>query len=181
MQVSVTFRRIDASDTLRNYAHEKLNRIKKYIEDPIEAHVVLSVEKFRHIAEVSINANGLRINGQEETGDMYSAIDMVVDKVEAQIKKYREKLKKRKSDGGTKPLVMKMNILAGESFEEDSGPEVIKTKQINAKPMDIDEAVMQMDLANSEFLVFTNARTQNINVIYRRRDGNYGLIEPENR
>ena len=93
MQVSVTFRKIDASDTLRNYAEEKLYRIKKYVEDPIEAHVVLSVEKFRHIAEVSINANGLRINGQEETGDMYSAIDMVVDKVEAQIKKYREKLK----------------------------------------------------------------------------------------
>ena len=179
MQVSVTFRKIDASDTLRNYAHEKLYRIKKYVDDPIEAHVVLSVEKFRHIAEVSINANGLRINGQEETGDMYSAIDMVVDKVEAQIKKYREKLKKRKSDGGTKPLVM--NILAGESFEEDRRPEVIKTKQINAKPMDIDEAVMQMDLANSEFLVFTNAKTQNINVIYRRKDGNYGLIEPENR
>ena len=106
---------------------------------------------------------------------------MVVDKVEAQIKKYMEKLKQRKSDGGTKPLVMKMNILAGESFEEDREPEVIKTKQINAKPMDIDEAVMQMDLANSEFLVFTNARTRNINVIYRRRDGNYGLIEPENR
>jgi putative sigma-54 modulation protein len=159
MQVSVTFRKIDASDTLRNYAHEKLYRIKKYVDDPIEAHVVLSVE----------------------TGDMYSAIDMVVDKVEAQIKKYREKLKKRKSDGGTKPLVMKMNILAGESFEEDRGPEVIKTKQINAKPMDIEEAVMQMDLANSEFLVFTNARTRDINVIYRRRDGNYGLIEPENR
>jgi putative sigma-54 modulation protein len=181
MQVSVTFRRIDASDTLRNYAQEKLYRIKKYVEDPIEAHVVLSVEKFRHIAEVSINANGLRLNGQEETGDMYSAIDMVVDKVESQIKKYRHKLKKRKSDGGQKPLVMRMNVLAGESFEVDREPQVIKTKQINAKPMDIDEAVMQLDLANSEFLVFTNAKTQNINVIYRRKDGNYGLIEPENK
>ena len=181
MQVSVTFRKIDASDTLRNYAEGKLYRIKKFVEDPIEAHVVLSVEKFRHIAEVSINANGLRINGQEETGDMYSAIDMVVDKVEAQIKKNREKLKKRKRDGGSKPLVMTMNILAGESFEEDREPQIIKTKQIYAKPMDVDEAVMQMDLANSEFLVFTNANTQNINVIYRRKDGNYGLIEPENR
>jgi putative sigma-54 modulation protein len=179
MQVSVTFRKIDASDTLRNYAEEKLYRIKKYVEDPIEAHVVLSVEKFRHIAEVSINANGLRINGQEETGDMYSAIDMVVDKVESQIKRYREKLKKRKSDGGTKPLVMTMNILAGESFEEAQKPEIIRTKQIHAKPMDIDEAVMQMDLANSEFLVFTNAKTRSINVIYRRKDGNFGLIEPE--
>jgi putative sigma-54 modulation protein len=131
MQVSVTFRKIDASDTLRNYAEEKLSRIKKYVEDPIEAYVVLSVEKFRHIAEVSINANGLRINGQEE------------------------------------------------SFEEAQKPQIIKTKQIHAKPMDIDEAVMQMDLANSEFLVFTNAKTRNINVIYRRKDGNFGLIEPE--
>ena len=181
MQVSVTFRKIDASDTLRNYAREKLHRIKKYVEDPIEAYVVLSVEKFRHIAEVSINANGLRLNGQEETGDMYSAIDMVVDKVESQIKKYRHRLKKRKSDGGPKPLVMRMNVLASESFEEDQEPQIIKTKQINAKPMDIDEAVMQMELANSEFLVFTNAKTENINVIYRRRDGNYGLIEPENK
>jgi putative sigma-54 modulation protein len=110
---------------------------------------------------------------------MYSAIDMVVDKVESQIKRYREKLKKRKSDGGAKPLVMKMNILAGESFEEAQKPQIIKTKQIHAKPMDIDEAVMQMDLANSEFLVFTNAKTRNINVIYRRKDGNFGLIEPE--
>ena len=178
MQVSVTFRKIDASDTLRNYAQEKLYRIKKYVEDPIEAHVVLSVEKFRHIAEVSINADGLRINGQEETGDMYSAIDMVVDKVESQIKKYREKLKKRKSDGGTKPLVMKMNILAGESFEEDREPKVIKTKQINAKPMDIDEAVMQMDIVDDHFFVFTNSRTERVNVLYRRKNGDYGLIQP---
>ena len=181
MQVSVTFRKIDASDTLRNYAQEKLYRIKKYVDDPIEAHVVLSVEKFGHIAEVTISANGLRIKGQEETGDMYSAIDMVVDKVESQIKRYREKLKKRKSDGGSKPLVMKMNILAADISEEDQEPQIIKTKQINAKPMDIDEAIMQMDLANSEFLVFTNAKTLDINVIYRRKDGNYGLIEPENR
>jgi putative sigma-54 modulation protein len=180
MQISVTFRRIDASDALRNYAEEKLQRIKKYVEDPIDAHVVLSVEKFRHTAEVSINANGLRLNGQEETGDMYSAIDMVVDKIESQVKRNRQKLKKRKGDGRAKALVMKMNILAGESFEEDREPQVIKTKQIHAKPMDLDEAVMQMDLANSEFLVFTNAQTENVNVIYRRKDGNYGLIEPEN-
>ena len=180
MQVSVTFRKIEPSNTLRRYAQEKLYRIKKYVEDPIEAHVVLSVEKFRHIAEVNINANGFRLNGEEETGDLYSAIDMVVDKVEAQIKKYRHKIKKRKSDSGSKPLLMKMNVLASESFEEDREPQIIKTKQINAKPMDVDEAVMQMDLANSEFLVFTNAMTSSINVIYRRKDGNYGLIEPEN-
>ena len=147
MQVSVTFRRIEPSDTLRTYAEEKLYRIKKYVEDPIEAHMVLSVEKFRHIAEVNINANGFRLNGEEETGDLYSAIDMVVDKVESQIKKYRHKIKKRKSDSGAKPLVMKMNVLAGESLEEASEPQIIKTKLISAKPMDVDEAVMPRILA----------------------------------
>jgi putative sigma-54 modulation protein len=180
MQVSVTFRKIEPSDTLREYAEDKLYRIKKYVEDPIEAHVVLSVEKFRHIAEVSIDANGLRINGEEETEDMYSAIDMVVAKIESQIRRYRQKLKKRKSDGGAKSLVMKMNVLTREGVEEEQEPQIIKTKQIHAKPMDLDEAIMQMDLANSAFLVFTNSQTQSINVMYRRKDGNYGLIEPEN-
>jgi putative sigma-54 modulation protein len=178
MQVSVTFRRIDASDTLRNYAEEKLGRIKKYVEDPIEAHVVLSVEKFRHIAEVTINADGFRINGAEETEDMYSAIDMVVDKLESQIKRYREKLKQRKSDSGSKAQAMKMNVLTSEGVDEEQEPQVIQTEHVYAKPMDLDEAVMQMELVKSEFLVFTNSRTRNINVLYRRKDGNYGLIEP---
>lgn len=178
MQVSVTFRKIEASDTLRSYAEDKLYRVKKYVEDPIDAHVVLSVEKFRHIAEVSVDANGLRLNGVEETEDMYSAIDMAVDKIESQIKRYRQKLKKRKSDASSKDLVMRRDALAGESLEESEEPQVIKTKQVYVKPMDPDEALMQMNLVNSEFLVFTNAKTQTINVIYRRKDGNYGLIEP---
>ena len=177
MQVSVTFRKIDASDTLRSYAEEKLYRVKKYVEDPIEAHVVLTVEKFRHLAEVTINANGLLINGAEETEDMYSAIDMVVDKLESQIKRYRKKLTQRKGDGGAKAQ-MKMDVMSRESFDEDQAPQVIKTEQVYAKPMDLDEAVMQMELAKSEFLVFTNSKTKSINVLYRRRDGNYGLIEP---
>jgi len=179
MQTSVTFKNLDSSDTLKSYVEEKLDRFDRLLDNPAEANVVLSVEKFRHMAEINITGDRLSIIGKEETIDMYSAIDMVVDKVESQIKRYREKLKKRKSDGGSKPLVMKMNILAGESFEEAQKPQIIKTKQIYAKPMDVDEAVMQLDLANSEFLVFTNAKTRNINVIYRRKDGNFGLIEPE--
>lgn len=174
MQVAVTFRKIDASDTLRDYAQEKLYRIKKYVEDPIEAHVVLSVEKFRHIAEVSINANGLRINGAEETGDMYSAIDMAVDKLESQVKKMREKLKERRGDSGSKGRPETLE----EGTEEEQEPQIIQTEQVYAKPMDLDEAIMQMELAKVEFLVFTNSRTKNINVLYRRKDGNYGLIEP---
>lgn len=177
MQVSVTFRKVEALDTLRNYATEKLYRIKRYVEDPIEAHVVLSVEKFRHLAEVTINANGLVINGAEETGDLYSAIDMVVDKLEAQIKRHRRKLRQRKGDGGARGQ-MKTSALAEEEVSEEESPQVIKSEQVYAKPMDVDEAVMQLELAKSEFLFFTNSKTKTINVLYRRKDGNYGLIEP---
>jgi putative sigma-54 modulation protein len=176
MQVSVTFRKVEASDTLRDYANEKLHRMKRYVEDPIEAHVVLSVEKFRHLAEVTINANGLVINGAEETGDLYSAIDMVVDKLETQIKKHRRKLRQRKGDGGARGQ-LKTSALAEAGLEEEI-PQVITSEQVYAKPMDVDEAVMQLELANSEFLVFTNSKTKSINVLYRRKDGHYGLIEP---
>jgi putative sigma-54 modulation protein len=178
MQINLTFRNIEPAMSLREYAEGKIARVKKYIEEPIEAHVVLKVEKFRHIAEVSIDANGLRINGTEETNDMYSAIDMVVDKIEAQVRKYREKLRRRKPADGVKHLAVSMNVLASGDLEEDREPRVIKTEQFYAKPMDVDEAIMQLDLSNSEFLVFTNSRTHRLNVLYRRQDGNYGLIEP---
>jgi putative sigma-54 modulation protein len=178
MQVSVTFRKVEASEPLRNYAMEKLHRIKRYVEDPIEAHVVLSVEKFRHLAEVSINANGLVINGAEETGDLYSAIDMVVDKLESQIKRHRRKLRQRKGDGGTRGQIKTSVREAEEGFGEEERPQVIQSEQVYAKPMDVEEAVMQLELARSEFLVFTNSKTKAINVLYRRKDGNYGLIEP---
>ena len=179
MQVSVTFRRIDASDTLRNYAQEKLYRIKKFVDDPIEAHVVLSVEKFRHIAEVSINANGLRINGQEETGDMYSAIDMVVDKLERQVKRHRQKLKGRKTGKRkTKDQIVE-DIGEMPDDEAEDVARVIRTRQTFAKPMDVEEAAMQLDLSSDSFLVFTNSSTEQINVLCRLDDGNYELIEPQ--
>lgn len=178
MQINLTFRNIEPAASLREYAEGKVSRVKKYVEEPIEAHVVLKVEKFRHIVEVSIDANGLRINGAEETDDMYSAIDMVVDKIEAQVRKYRDKLRRRKPADGVKHLPVSMNVLASGEFEEDREPQVIKTEQFYAKPMDVDEAIMQLDLSGSEFMVFTNSRSQRLNVLYRRQDGNYGLIEP---
>ena len=178
MQINLTFRNIEPAASLREYAEGKVARVKKYVEEPVEAHVVLRVEKFRHIVEVSIDANGLRINGTEETDDMYSAIDMVVDKIEAQVRKYREKLRRRKPADGVKHLPVSMNILASGDWEENREPQVIKTEQFYAKPMDVDEAIMQLDLSESEFLVFTNSRTHRLNVLYRRQDGNYGLIEP---
>jgi putative sigma-54 modulation protein len=179
MQINVTFRHIEPSPPLREYAEEKISRIKKYVEEPIEAHVVLMVEKFRHIAEVTIDANGLRINGTEETNDMYSAIDLVADTIEGQVRRNKDKFRKRKSGGSTKEFLGAVDMGGTAEPEEEQERRVIRTEQVHAKPMDVDEAALQLNVSNSEFLVFTNRLTNRINVLYRRKDGHYGLIETE--
>lgn len=175
MQTSVTFKNLDSSDNLRSYVSDKLDRFDKYLYNPAEASVVLSVEKFRHIAEININGDRLNINGKEETEDMYSAIDMVLDKLESQIKKNKEKIRERRTGAKFRD---RANV-STETFPwEDDQERQVKIKHIEYKPMDIDEAVMQMDLVDDNFLVFTNSRTDHINVLYRRKDGHYGLIQP---
>lgn len=175
MQTSVTFKNIDSSENLRNYVSDKLDRFDKYLYNPAEASVVLSVEKFRHIAEINIKGDRLNINGKEETEDMYSAIDMVLDKLEKQIKKSKEKLSDKRS--GSK--YRGKDSISGDSFQgEDEFEKQVRIQHIEYKPMDVDEAVMQMELVDDNFLVFTNARDSQINVLYRRKDGHYGLIQP---
>lgn len=175
MQTSVTFKNIDPSDHLKLFIQEKLDRFDKYLDNPAEASVVLSVEKFRHIAEINLTGDRLNINGKEETDDMYSAIDMVLDKLETQIKKTKEKIKDRRSGGRGKSRGFDPDSTA--SFEDDGQKEVI-VQNIDYKPMDVEEAVMQMDLVDYHFFVFTNARTGRVNVLYRRTDGDIGLIQP---
>ena len=175
MQTSVTFKNLDPSENLKSYVRDKLDRFDKYLYNPAEANVVLSVEKFRHIAEININGDRLTINGKEETNDMYSAIDMTLDKLEKQIKKSKEKLRSRRPDARSLARNAAAELSSG--VEEDQIKQ-IKIKNIDYKPMDIDEAVMQMDLVTDNFLVFNNARTDQINVLYRRKDGHYGLIQP---
>ncbi len=177
MQINVTFRHIEPSVSLREYAEEKLSRIKKYLKEPIEAHVVLKVEKFRHTAEASIDANGVRFKGTEETEDMYSAIDMLADTLEAQAKKSKGKASQKK--GGVPGRAIANEGIFPEivSMEKESEPRVIRTEQMFPKPMDIDEAAMQLTLSNGEFMVFTNRHSNRVNVLYRRKDGHYGLIE----
>jgi putative sigma-54 modulation protein len=175
MQTSVTFKNLDSSDHLKSYVADKLDRLDKYLDNPAEANVVLTVEKFRHAAEVNIAGDRLSINGKEETNDMYSAIDMVIDKLEKQIKKNKQKIRERRtsSKNRNRSMLKEEGILA-----EDDTERQIKVMNIEYKPMDIDEAVLQMDLIEDNFLVFTNAKSDQINVLYRRRDGHFGLIQP---
>ena len=174
MQTSVTFKNIDSSDHLKSYVMEKLDRFDRLLDNPAEANVVLKVEKFRHIAEISVSGDRMQINGKEETEDMYSAIDMVLDKLEKQIKKGKEKVRERRAKARVKAKLAGMPT----AVEDDSAQE-IKVTHIEYKPMDVDEAILQMGLTTENFLVFTNARTDQINVLYRRNDGDLGLIQPQ--
>ena len=175
MQTSVTFKNLDPSEHLKAYVSDKLDRFDKFLDNPAEANVVLAVEKFRHIAEINISGDKLSIIGKEETNDMYSAIDMVLDKLEKQIKKNKQKIRERRSTSKNRN-----RSLLDENYQlpDDEVERQVKIRNIEYKPMDIEEAVLQMDLIEDNFLVFTNARSDQINVMYRRRDGHYGLIQP---
>jgi putative sigma-54 modulation protein len=175
MQTSVSFKNLEPSEHLKAYASDKLNRFDKLLDNPAEAGVVLTVEKHRHIAEINITGDRLNINGKEETGDMYSAIDMVLDKLEKQLKRSKQKIRERRSiaKGQTRTIHEEPGQPAEDEFVRE-----VKIENLDAKPMDVEEAVLQMDLSDRNFLVFTNARSSLINVIYRRKDGHYGLVQP---
>jgi putative sigma-54 modulation protein len=175
MQTSVTFKNLDPSENLKTYVTDKLNRFDKLLDNPAEASVVLSVEKFRHIAEINIVGDRLSINGREETNDMYPAIDMVLDKLEKQIKRSKQKVRDRRT--GAKNRGRENAFPEAAAGGGDRTREIL-VENIEYKPMDVDEAVMQMDLIDDHFLVFTDARTDQVNVLYRRKNGDYGLIQP---
>ncbi len=175
MQTSVTFKNIEPSDHLRNYVTSKLEKLDRLLENPAEASVVLTVEKIRHIAEIKLTGDRLNINCREDTSDMYSSIDMALDKLEKQLKKSKQKVKNHRQGfrAGSKQGTMGAAVPA----EEAGGPR-IRVQDIEYKPMDIEEASLQMDLIEDSFLVFINARTNRVNVLYRRSDGDLGLIQP---
>ncbi len=180
MQIAVTFRHMESSDAIRSYVEDKLARVKKYIDEPIDAQVVLSVQKkINHRAEVTMVAKGLTMKSTESKEDMYAAIDLMVDKIERQLKRYKDKLKKHKGDSGVQRRLEKTIFAAASVDEENESPEIIQSHSFSVKPMSVEEAVMQMDLLNKEFLAFTDDRSEEMNVVYRRKDGNYGLIVPQ--
>ncbi len=180
MQIAVTFRHMESSEAVRSYVEEKLAKVKKYIEEPIDAQVVLSVQKkINHKAEVTMVAKGLTMKSAEEKDDMYAAIDLMVDKIERQLKRYKEKLKRHKGSTGGQRKMEKAVIAAPSVDEGHENPEIIRSHSFFVKPMSVEEAVMQMDLLDKDFLVFTDDRSEEMNVVYRRKDGNYGLIVPQ--
>jgi putative sigma-54 modulation protein len=180
MDIAVTFRHMEPTESLRTYAEDKVSKIKKYLDSPVEAHIVLRVEKFRHVADVSLSVNGTLIKGMEETEDMYSAIDQVMDKIEKQVKRYRSKIRSRRPEN--KRSEESLDLVEETEEAKSLGVEElsIEVEKLVAKPMDPEEAAIQLSISQRDFLVFRNSRSREINVIYKRRDGNLGLIEPSN-
>lgn len=183
MHVSVTFRHMDSSDALRKYAEEKSGRIGRFLFDPIEIHWVLSVEKIRHIADATVSANGVTIKAEETTQDMYSAIDNVLDKLYIQVKKHKDKVKDHKSGEsiGDVPYIPDTLDEATEATDEPSSARVIKRENQFIKPMSVEEAALQLDVIDGDFLIFTDDDTSTVSVIYKKEGGNYGLIETRTR
>jgi putative sigma-54 modulation protein len=197
MQLSTTFRHMDASHAVREYAEEKLDKIKKYFnKDPISAHAVFAVERgFNHVADINITLpNGIVINAKETTEDMYSSIDLAAARIERQVRKWKEKIRDHKPHGGpaeelrefvfppeaVEPQPEKADAKAGNVAKQaPTSPrfQVVKDEKFTARSMTIEDAVMQLNLLEDELVVFTDATSGCISIVYRRKDGNYGLIE----
>jgi putative sigma-54 modulation protein len=170
----ITGKNIALTDALKSTVEKKLNKLEKYFNPEVEVHATLSVQKNRQTIEVTIPFEGALLRGEESTSDMYSSIDNVIDKLERQIMKHKTRVEKRIHEGS-----IKLMGVPGGTEDYDDEPKVVRTKRFAVKPMDVDEAVMQMDLLGHDFFVFRNSESNEVNVVYKRKDGNYGLIEPE--
>jgi len=170
---------IEVTPALKNYVEKKLGRLEKYFDIPLRVQVTLGVQRGRHIVEVTVPINGMFLRGEEEVDDMYAAIDSVVDKLERQIHKYKTKInrKARQRDPRQAPIIT--DLVPDLEEELEAEPKVVRVKRIPLKPMDVEEAILQMNLLDHDFFVFRNAEDEQTYVVYRRKDGNYGLIGPE--
>lgn len=212
MQFSVTFRQMEATEALKEYARERMERIRKYFPDPIAVHVVMSTERgYKHRVDVTMQLhNGLTVAGHEASESMQASIDLVTDKIERQVRRYKDKLRDHKARTTLPPVPWSHTVVAEPGHEESElappsvavaaalvtpsepveiatgtqppparEPLVVKTEKFHANPLSVSEAIMQLNLLDQLFLVFRHNETGRINVVYRRDDGRYGLIETE--
>lgn len=184
MKLSIRGQQIEVTDALREYVDKKLGRLEKYFDAPptSDGSVTLSVARGIHTVEVTIPLPGLLLRAEDKSDDMYASIDAVVDKLERQIRKHKTKLNRKfRQEGSLKRLFVEepvdgSRIPAADSDMDEDELEVVRTKRFTLKPMDVEEAILQMDLLGHSFFVFTNIDSRDVNVVYKRADGKYGLI-----
>jgi len=176
MKVTVIAKNMELTDALKEIVQKKISKLEKYFEVGVEAKATLSVQKSRQIVEVTIPFNGVILRGEEATSDMYKSLDLVEDKLERQIRKQKTRLSRK--HGGSLRFGEINNIDLKASEEEDEG-KLVRVKKFGVKPMNSEEAILQMDLLGHNFFVYQDADSNKVNVIYKRKDGDYGLLEPE--
>lgn len=180
MQISLTFRNTEAEDWLKEHVNKRLLKLDKYIDKPTETHVILSVEKFRNVAEINLSGRGLNLNGKEEAKEMIIAIDNVIDKIERQLKKHKEKTRNHKENASKNEMVIMEDELSLEGFEEDEfQPSIVEVRKVTLKPMSVDDAIMEIEETRNRFVIYRDSFSERMNVIYKRDDGNYVLVEPK--
>jgi len=171
MQISVTFRQLEPSEALKNYVTERLTKFKRYLDGPVEAHVVLGLEKFRHLADITINSNGRVLKAREENADMYAAIDLVMDKIDQQLKKVRERLRDPKGDRS------RMSSAVAPPAAPEAAPQV-RRRRVEVPALGMADA-LELVRGGTDLLVFTNLDQGELNILYRRADGSLVLVEPD--
>ncbi|MGG1664404.1 ribosome hibernation-promoting factor, HPF/YfiA family [Brevibacillus sp. NRS-1366] len=185
MKFNIRGENIQVTAALREYVEKKVGRLEKYFEtqQPADVQVTMQVRRGEGTIEVTIPLNGVIIRAEETHEDMYAAIDLIAEKLERQIRKHKTKLmRKLRIDSVSKAVQRESQpvaVLMADSDEDDIDINIVRTKRFNLKPMDAQEAVMQMDMLGHSFFVFQNSDTNDVSVVYRRNDGRYGLIEPK--
>jgi putative sigma-54 modulation protein len=186
MKFNIRGENIEITPALRDYVEKKVGRIDRYFTTDItsDVYVTMKVIKDTHNVEVTIPMPKLLLRAEEKHTDMYAAIDLVVEKLERQIRKYKTKVNRKFRNDNSVKFMFQDTLPPdnGEVHEEESefeNFEIVRTKRFNLKPMDAEEAVLQMDLLGHNFFVFSDAEDDKVSVVYKRRDGRYGLIQPE--
>jgi len=174
MQVEISGIHIPITEGIDEYIKKKLGKLNKYLHQVSSARIVLKVEKGRYLAEVNVISNRFTIHGNGVASDLYASIDTAIDKVNRQAKRHKEKIQSHRSRGGLKKVVSTSRDLSS-----DTQPKIVQVIRKIAKPMNVDEAAIQLDLEGDMFLVFLNRDTNQVNVIYKRNGGDFGLIEPQ--
>ena len=187
MNVTVSGRHMEVTPAIRDYVESGIKKLKAHFERVIDVDVTLSVEKHRHKAEFNLHAHGLRINATERSEDMYTSIDAALAKLDRQVSKHKSRIMRHQPRTTREERSYDHHIIEMPESMADNGHEdepatrhkVIHRESLDTKPMSVDEATLQLELLDERFLVFSNADTQQVNVIYARDDGTYGLIEPK--
>ena len=177
MKMNFTGKNMEVTDALREVTEKKLSKLEKYFQKDIEGNVTFSTQKNEKRIEVTINLPGTIIRAEEASDDMYASIDSAVDVLERQIRKYKTRLQKRQQNTETIRFENVMPLQVEE--KDDDAPKIVRRKAFGLKPMSYEEAILQMELLRHNFFVFMDADTDEISVVYKRKDGDYGIIEPE--